>query len=215
MMVRIVKDPKERKAEIMDTAERLFETKGYEETSVNDILQEIGIAKGTFYYYFKSKDEIMDAVIERNIDRQIQGLITIVEDKQCNALEKLRRIIYENSKMNLENEEMLDYLHKPENIVMHQKSLVQAVQKFAPVLSKIIRQGIEEKLFQTDYPLQLSEFLMVGMNFLFDPSIFPWSREELITRMQTMADIFETTLRAKKGSFDFFRVFAQEMISPK
>lgn len=208
-MVRIMKDPEERKAEIMDTAERLFKTKGYEETSVNDILQVIGIAKGTFYYYFKSKDEIMDAVVERSIERRVQYLLPIVEDPHVSALDKLKRIIHENQIMNDENVEMLDYLHKPENIVMHQKSLIQAVQRFSPVLAKIICQGIEERLFQTDYPLELAEFLMVGMNFLFDPSIFAWSREELMTRMNALADIFETTLRAGKGSFDFFRVFSR------
>jgi AcrR family transcriptional regulator len=211
-MARVVKNPEERKAEIMDMAEHLFETKGYEATSVNDILQEIGIAKGTFYYYFKSKDEIMNAVIERNIERQIQNLLPIVEDNHFNAVEKIRQILYENRKANAANEEMLDYLHKPENIVMHQKSLIQAVQKFAPVFAKIIRQGIAEKLFQTDYPLELAEFLLVGMNFLFDPSIFPRSREEFIARMHTLADILETTLRAEKGSFDFFRIFAPEMM---
>jgi AcrR family transcriptional regulator len=214
-MVRIVKAPEERKAEIMDAAECLFETKGYEETSINDILQKIGIAKGTFYYYFKSKDEIMNAVIDRNIERQIQSLLPIVEDDHCNAMEKLRRIIYENRRMNAENEEMLDYLHQPENIVMHQKSLIQAVQKFAPVFSKIIRQGVAEKLFQTDYPLELAEFLLVGMNFLFDPSIFPWSREEFMTRVHTLTDILETTLRAEKGSFDFFKGLAQEIMPEK
>lgn len=51
---------------------------------------------------------------------------------------------------------------------MHQKSLVDVVQKFAPLIAKIIRQGVTEKLFQTKYPLELAEFILVGMNFLFD-----------------------------------------------
>ena len=54
--MRIVKEHEERKNEILDTAEILFEEKGYDKCSVNDILNRIGIAKGTFYHYFKSKE---------------------------------------------------------------------------------------------------------------------------------------------------------------
>lgn len=50
--MRIVKDGGERRKELLDTARRLFISKGYEKTSINDILKEVGIAKGTFYYYF-------------------------------------------------------------------------------------------------------------------------------------------------------------------
>ncbi|MCL6591796.1 MAG: TetR/AcrR family transcriptional regulator [Firmicutes bacterium] len=210
-MTRILKKPEERKAEILNVAAELFQTKGYEATTTADILEKAGIARGTLYYYFKSKDEVMDAVIERRIDEQIRNLMPIVQDSQCNALEKLKRIIYENRKMNADNEEMVDYLHTPENIVMHQKSLTQAIKKYAPVLSKIIRQGVEEKLFQTEYPLELAEFLLVGMNFLLDLSIFNWSQEELKTRIHALTDILETTLRAEKGSFEFFTEFAQEI----
>lgn len=63
--MRIVKEHEERKNEILDTAEILFEEKGYDKCSVNDILNRIGIAKGTFYHYFKSKEELLDALIER------------------------------------------------------------------------------------------------------------------------------------------------------
>ena len=63
--MRIVKDAKERRNEILDVAERLFCEKGFDNTSTNDILAEIGIARGTLYYHFKSKEDILDAMIER------------------------------------------------------------------------------------------------------------------------------------------------------
>ena len=61
--MRIVKDAEERKEEILDAAERLFGTKGFDNTSTGDILQEVGIARGTLYYHFKSKEDILDGVI--------------------------------------------------------------------------------------------------------------------------------------------------------
>lgn len=68
--MRIVKEAEERKNEILDVAERLFGTKGFDNTSTNDILNEIGIARGTLYYHFKSKEDILDAMIER-MSRQL------------------------------------------------------------------------------------------------------------------------------------------------
>ena len=63
--MRIVKEAEERKEEILDVAERFFATKGFDNTSTNDILKEVGIARGTLYYHFKSKEDILDGVIER------------------------------------------------------------------------------------------------------------------------------------------------------
>jgi AcrR family transcriptional regulator len=170
-MARVLKEPEIRKAEIMDAAEYLFETKGYEETSINDILQKVGIAKGTFYYYFKAKGEILDAVIERNIERRIQMLLPLIDAPNLDAAEKFRQVIIKNQQLNSANHHMLDFLHRPENIVMHQKSLVKGVKKSAPLIAELLRQGIRENQFHTEYPLEVSEFLLAGMNFLFDPAI--------------------------------------------
>ena len=76
--MRIVKEYEERRKEILETAERLFLTKGYTKTTVNDILKEIGIAKGTFYHYFKSKEEVMDEIIMRIIKEDVTKAKRIV-----------------------------------------------------------------------------------------------------------------------------------------
>lgn len=63
--MRVVKEATVRRNEILDAAEQLFVTKGFDGTSTNDILERVGIACGTLYYHFKSKEEILDAMIER------------------------------------------------------------------------------------------------------------------------------------------------------
>jgi AcrR family transcriptional regulator len=70
--MRIVKEHEERKSEILDAAEQLFAARGYEAATVNDILGAVKIAKGTFYYYFKSKEEVLDTFIERSIGEGLQ-----------------------------------------------------------------------------------------------------------------------------------------------
>ena len=72
--MRVVKEAAERRKEILDAAEQLFAAKGYDKTSTNDILEKVGIARGTLYYHFKSKEDILDAVIDRNFSLSKSGL---------------------------------------------------------------------------------------------------------------------------------------------
>jgi AcrR family transcriptional regulator len=211
-MVRVLKDPKERRDEILDVADELFRTKGYEATTTNDILDKAGIARGTLYYYFKAKDDILNAVIDRSIDRGVEQLYQIVGDDRMNAVQKLKLIVSNGFQNPEEHEEFFDYLHKKETDVMHLRSLIQSVKKFSPVFAEIIRQGIGEGTFKTEYSLQLSEFIMVISNFLFDPGMFSLSKEEYVKKMKALEDMMETTLRAEKGTFGFLSSLADEMI---
>jgi AcrR family transcriptional regulator len=212
-MARILKNSSERRTEIMNVTWDLFNVQGYDATSINEIIQKTGVAKGTFYYYFKSKDEVLDCVIEREVDKQIEVLQTISNDTTSNALEKIKQILIADKEMHMENIEFLDYLHKKENIVMHQKSLVLSIQKFSPILAEVIKQGIKENLFETNYPQGIVEFILSGMSFLLDPSIFPWSKEEYICRIKVLEDVMQTTLRAEKGSFSFLSAMAEKMFT--
>ena len=76
------KKPEERRNEILDTSEILFRTKGYTKTTINDILQTVGIAKGTFYYYFRSKQEMMDALVMRFIHNNVEITKTIASNEK-------------------------------------------------------------------------------------------------------------------------------------
>lgn len=68
---------------------------------------------------------------------------------------------------------------------------------FGIVLAEVIRQGIHEKLFKTDYPLELAEFILIGINFLSDSAVFLLEPEEISLRMKTMADIMEAALQVE------------------
>src|SRR5690625_6774109 len=92
-IMRISKTPEERKTEILDAAEHLFTTKGYSETTVNDILKIVGVAKGTFYYYFPSKEEVMHAIVERFIDVEVQRAEAIASNTSLKAPDKIFQIM--------------------------------------------------------------------------------------------------------------------------
>jgi len=201
--VRISKKPEERKGEILDAAELLFGSKGYSRTTINDILQEVGIAKGTFYYHFQSKEEVMDAIVMRYIDSGVEAALSISSEPSLNAHEKLFRIVAGNNPGSDRKERMIDQLHQVNNAEMHQKSLVETIVRLTPVLTDVVEQGIKEGAFRTDYPKETVEFLLVSSQFLFDEGIFQWEPEELAKKATAFVTIMESALGAESGSFGY------------
>jgi AcrR family transcriptional regulator len=87
--MRIVKTAEERKNEILDVAEQLFAEKGFDNASTNDIIKRIGIARGTLYHHFGSKEEILDALVERMTRDAIARSKAVVSDKSRPLLDRL------------------------------------------------------------------------------------------------------------------------------
>ncbi|MDA1746593.1 TetR/AcrR family transcriptional regulator [Bacillus paranthracis] len=202
--MRIVKEYEERRKEILETAERLFLTKGYTKTTVNDILKEIGIAKGTFYHYFKSKEEVMDEIIMRIIKEDVAKAKVIVSNPNIPVLEKLFRVLMEQSpKSGDVKDKMIEQFHQPNNAEMHQKSLVQSIIHVSPVLTEILEQGIEEGIFSTSYPQETIELLLSSAQVIFDDGLFQWKPEEMMRRVKAYIKMMEVSVGAKEGSFNY------------
>ena len=106
-MVRIIKKYDERKTEFLDTAQELFFTKGYEQTAVETIIKKMGLAKGTFYYYFKSKEDLLDALIERMSEKILEEVRKIVDREDLDAIAKLNSAYAVTRSVKLENIELL------------------------------------------------------------------------------------------------------------
>lgn len=202
--MRIVKEYEERRKEILETAERLFLTKGYTKTTVNDILKEIGIAKGTFYHYFKSKEEVMDEIIMKIIKEDVTKAKRIVSNPDIPVLDKLFKILMEQSpKSGDVKEKMIEQFHQPNNAEMHQKSLVQSIIHLSPVLTEVLEQGIEEGIFSTSYPQETIELLLSSAQVIFDDGLFQWKPEEMMRRAKAYIKMMEVSVGAKEGSFDY------------
>ncbi|MFC9416770.1 TetR/AcrR family transcriptional regulator [Bacillus mobilis] len=206
--MRVVKEYEERRKEILETAERLFITKGYTKTTVNDILKEIGIAKGTFYHYFKSKEEVMDEIIMRIIKDDVAKAKVIVSNPNIPVLEKLFRVLMEQSpKPGDVKDKMIEQFHQPNNAEMHQKSIVQSIIHLSPVLAEILEQGIDEGVFSTPYPQETIELLLSSAQVIFDEGLFEWKPEEMMRRVKAYIKMMEVSVGAKVGSFDYMLEF--------
>src|SRR3972149_4661855 len=89
-MARIVKKFEDRKAEIVKAARHLFQTQEYDKTSMQDVIDAVGIAKGTLYHYFKSKEALLEAVIEKIVEETIEQMQASVKKATGNALKKMQ-----------------------------------------------------------------------------------------------------------------------------
>jgi AcrR family transcriptional regulator len=163
-MARVVKEYDERRSEILDTAQTLFYSKGYRQTSVRDIIDSVGIAKGTFYHYFPSKNQLLDELVERMLGYTLQLAEPIVEDEHLDALQKLHLFFGTIENWKIDNrpflkELMRAYFHDG-NIVLRQRMKSASVAAMAQPLAKIARQGIEEGVFDTGYPDDIGEIML-------------------------------------------------------
>lgn len=193
-MARISKDPEERRLELISTAERLFNEKGFENTSVSDIVKSIGVAQGTFYYYFKSKDDIFNAIAERFFNEFMENFALIVDNENLNTREKIELILDEGIKLLKDNEGVMFYLHTKDNIELHEKVERKLIEHATPLAMKIVKQGVEEKLFDIQYPEDVITFLMMGSHFLSDVNIYLEKREIYFRRLQAVMFVVQRVL---------------------
>ena len=205
--MRVTKEAQERKNEILDTAERLFAKKGYETATVNDILEAVKIAKGTFYYHFKSKEDVLDTLIERHINIGVTKSNEIIAS-DLSPLQKLLAIVMAQKPSSTTQEELISTLHEKDNSKMHIKSLTQTVIHLSPCLAQVIKEGIDTGLYKTPFPLESAQILLAAAIVLFDDDFFQWSDDEKVKKTSAFLEIIERTLGAEHGSFaEFAKAF--------
>lgn len=198
--MRVVKEAEERRNEILDAADELFAQKGFDGTSTNDILEKVGIARGTLYHHFKSKEDIMDALIERYNVRLLGAAQEIAADKSIPVVQRIIRVVMALNISGGSSEEIMEHIHKPQNALMHQKIQKVIINGVPPILTGIIREGIEQGMFNTPYPYECMEMVVIYANTVFDDDMVTMTNEERMARMVAFICNVERLLGAESGS---------------
>jgi len=198
--MRIVKAHDERKNEIIDTAQNLFMTKGYSACSVAEIIDAIGIAKGTFYHYFKSKEEVLDAIVDKGTDMIVNRIYKVLHDDSLTYIDKIVGSLFSMQIEDTMGNEILDELHKAENSLMHQKSIYMIVNRVSPLLEELIIQGNKDGVFNCKHPSQYLKIILSSSVTLLDDGIFPMTKEEKIEIFSSIVDLLEQVLGVEEGA---------------
>lgn len=208
--MRIVKTAEERKEEILDVAEQLFAEKGFDNASTNDIIKKIGIARGTLYHHFNSKEEILDAIVERMITRSIAEARLIVKNKDIPLPDRISDAFLS---LNIESgagAEVLEQIHKPQNALLHQKTQARLLGEVVPLIAELIEEGNKSKVFHSKYPLEAAEMIIVYSNTAFD-ELEELSPDKMQEKISAFIYHIEKILGAKEKSLEgaIMKIFAK------
>lgn len=196
--MRIVKEAAERKNEILDVAEELFTQKGFDDTSTNDIINAIGIARGTLYHHFKSKEEILDAVIERMESHLLATAKMIATDKSIPILQRFTKTIMALNVDTTLGQEVIKQVHRPQNALLHQKMQKRLISEVVPIVGNLISEGVTLGIFNTIHPMEAAEMIMIYSNVAFD-EMMELREDEIMRKIQAFIYHTERVLGAEQG----------------
>ena len=175
-----------KKDQILDTSLQLFMKKGFDATSISDILSQLDIARGTLYYHFESKEAIMDAIIERLLNQVLENIEKLMTNDSLSQAEKFMGFFASINLTQLTgDEEIVDYFNQPQNALFHEKSNRLLIKKLSPVLAQIISEGMESGLFDTPYPAETAELILVGITGFVDSKDSPVEENQTNRRMES------------------------------
>ena len=174
------KHPEETVNLILNVAFRRFMEKGYERTSIQDIIDHLGgLSKGAIYHHFKSKEDILIAVSDRMTAESNKLLAAIRDRCDLNGMEKLKAIFKESINRPVQNDIFTVAPAFHNNTKLLFSLLHDTIDHAAPeYILPIIKQGISDGSIETDYPEQLAELILLAANVWMNPMIFNSSEEE-------------------------------------
>lgn len=176
---------------ILDVSQRLFLEKGYENTTIQDIVDELGgLTKGAVYHHFKSKEEIMDAVGDRmffsnNPFEAVRGRTDL------NGLQKLREAV----RLNQSDEERVRLTAQSIPIAksprLLQEMIVSNRKVLTPYFLELIKEGNRDGSMHTNYPREIAELLPLLTSLWLLPSVYPASREQMKRKFLFLGEMLE------------------------
>jgi AcrR family transcriptional regulator len=163
-LARVVKSPAIRATELLDCAHRLFFANGYDNTTINDIIREAGVSKGTFYHYFTSKESLLEALAVRLARDSIAQLRPSLDDPELDAVGRLNAFMAGSRRMNValapQLHKTFDVLFRPENVVLFHKIDLTVREIAAPLITAILESGSDEGIFDVPDPQAFADMLL-------------------------------------------------------
>lgn len=191
---------------IFDAMEELLTTMPYSAISVESIAKKAGIGKGSIYYYYQSKDEILYAVLENSYRRALRDFFESIQNlKETSAIEKIKRLFFSIIKKDFSETEknMLVPLHTMNDTTLHNKMTTAAIQEISPVLTELLCEGNAEGSVKTETPKESAEIIVAVIMLFLDDTVFTDNAENIKNKLVILSTVLETCLKTEKGSFDF------------
>jgi AcrR family transcriptional regulator len=159
-----VQDYKVRRDAFLDVAQHLIQTKGYEQMSIQDVLDELETSRGALYHYFDSKQALLDGVVDRFADGAMSAVAPILADPHLPALRKLEKVLGGIASFKAERKQLvlaiMEVWNSDGNALVREKLRRLAARRLEPILAAVIRQGIDEGIVTSNSPGEMARVLM-------------------------------------------------------
>ena len=163
-------EAQQRKQAFLDTALELFNEKGYEKTTINDIIKNMGVSKGAFYHYFDSKEDVIEQISDNYAERVLRVTGLLAEQKDLKAADKINQlfqIVQGYKKSSGERRKRIKQIFQDgQNLKLERKILTKLRRQMAVSLEKIIREGVENKEFRPVNVREMTEFVQFSIQGL-------------------------------------------------
>ena len=202
---------------ILDALQDLLAERSIQSVSVSEVAQKAGIGKGSIYYYFPSKDAMLDALVERNYEKPLETAKTLAQQTDISPFTRMAMLFQacRNSSaefLRQQSAELADTKktaseHSHETAFIHQKYLKHLIAELKPALTEIIRQGIAGGQIHFDYPAPLAEIVLIVLSVKMDNTITPSSPQEIEETIRGLISLLERGTGNPPGSLNFLTAF--------
>lgn len=200
-MSRTVKTADERKKDIIKTAEKLFIEDGFNNVTTSAIAKKTGVAKGTLFYHFETKDNLADAVIKCQLAPLKETYKQVNDKKNWSALQKMAWFFLSELDDSLQHVSSFNYLKNDDNAILRQKLRVQMTTDFVPFIENWLTQGIEEGTFQAKDPHLMAEFIFTSFHSWVENSLFGDDLKTRTHRIHYVLPLYNQMLHLPQNTF--------------
>lgn len=184
------KYPEQTQERIIDASIKLFVEKGYEQTTIQDILDALNLSKGGLYHHFKSKEDILEAVKQKRVQYAADMLHDLIaRTKATNAKEKMKKILYQlgtNTQTHSFDTILASQSSDPHFVI---GAMQNAMNQDAPIIAKLVEEGVKDGSIQTTEPLLCAEIFLLLLNFWSSPVLFKRSLDETKHRLSYLQSV--------------------------
>lgn len=190
---------------ILDSLQHLLNEKKIQNISVSEIAREAGMGKGSLYYYFPSKEAILNALIERSYKKPIQTAKNLTEQKEIPPFTRMAMMFQacRSASASFLNQSRSSGSDIQEHAFLIQKYSAHLITELKPVLTKIIEQGIQRDEIHFDHPDALAEIVLIVLVVKFSNAFLPSSPEETEATLRGLISLLEKGTDVSAGSLEY------------
>ena len=195
-----------KREQILDAMQELMGSSNAQAISVSDIAQKAGIGKGSIYYYFSSKNDIIDAVVERSYSRVLDAGKELAASSHMDAFKKMELIYHAclDSSTELRRQEAIGtFNEQQESAFIHQKFARIIITRLKPILTDIIRQGMEEGTIHCEYPEETAQIVLTVLTITLVNNLIPADQDQIGRILTAFTQMQEKSMDIPAHTLEF------------